>query len=501
MKKDEIALPPPPYLNQQQTLRLAWATLLGACGIAFVMLFMVVWLLWSYRMSAMNPHSCTLFLRAPVELVAWQRKGHTIFEQVRDQQLLDEGGRLSIAHNAGYGQAATIRLPDLSTIDMWAGAELLLQKVQTSRWNNRKQEIVLRQIDGYIRYDLRDDQPYEKVLFHLQVGDSWITFEPGGSYSVEIKPNDRNIYLPGSVPFEPTIVDVAVRSGHARVHKRDEIVSLADGQRVVIDPTGAPSAPMPAVWQLVRDGQFSAYSEEEYNNTTLPDQPALPRATTWNVFSGPEDAGASGFFGISKGCKPPRTDNDCPRNEQQKAAWFIRNGRQNTGFTTGVVQFLGHEQTGVDISEYRSLVFSAWVRILYQSVELAGVRGTECPVMVRFVAKEKKPDDPEEERVICVYTSDDPTQQPERAPGIVYYRAERYAWEKLRIELRDSEWLPEARYLWNVRIYANGHDYDSRVTNVSLVGSHAANTVPEHIEGTLSVPEHVEGTLFYKEPF
>jgi hypothetical protein len=406
--------------------------------------------------------------------VRWQRKAHTTFEQAEDQQEIGEGERVNIASSAGYGQATTIRLFDNSTIDMWAGADMVLAKMQTSRWTNHMQQVVVKQKYGYIRYDLQDNQPYERVRFQVQAGEAMGTVElaPGGSYSIEIRPSERHILVSDQSPYKSTVIDIAVRTGRAVVQGREETITLTAGERLVINPVGALSSPMPATWELVRDGTFSQYSEEEYNNTTITDQPALPRSQTWKVYGVPSTSGGSGFFRISHGCTPPQTDTDCPSQEKQEAGWFIRGGNQTTSFTTGVLQHLGFEQQGIDISEYRSLVFSVWVRVLYQSLDLAGVQGTECPLMIRFVAKESSPADPEEERVICLYTSDDPAQEPVRAPGVVYYRIEPYEWFHLRIELRDDEWLPQARYLRSVWIYANGHDYDSRATGVSLMGSH-----------------------------
>jgi hypothetical protein len=460
---------------RHRSLRLAWATMLAAFGLFCSLLVSAGYGVWHYRTHSMISQGSTLLIRAPVEWVTWQRKGHTIFEQARDGQSLSVGDRVRIASSAGYGQVATVRLFDHSTLDLWARTDLLLQELQTTRWNTLQQTVVLRQFNGYVRYDLRSDQPYQNVTFQVQVGDTArVDLMPGGSYSIDMTSSDRQVRIMDQEPKKLITVDVAVRSGAATVRSDEHAVSMSDGERVVIDPSGVPSAPMPAIWEQVQDGNFCQYTEEEYNNTTIPDRPTLPRAHTWTVFSGPEESGASGFFRLSHGCPPPQKDNNCSSDERQMAAWFIRGNQQTRSFATGIYQELGPHGEGVDISEYRSLVFSAWVRILYQSVELAGERGSECPIMIRFTTKEKTPTDPERERVICVYTSDDPTQEPERAPGVTYYRAERYEWYRLHIELRDPEWLPTTRYLWRIEIYANGHDYDSRVTEVSLLGSHDA---------------------------
>jgi hypothetical protein len=464
--------------HRQRTLRLAWVTILLGFLVNCTILLSVGYAVWSYRTYAMTLRTATLIVRTPMDLVTWQRKAHSIFEKANDGQSLEEGDRVAIASSAGYGQVATIRLFDQSTIDMWAKADLQLKTLKTSQWNNREQVVELFQRDGYIRYDLRGDQPYETNRFLVEVGGARVKFAPGGSYSIESRPIERRIVVSGETRFEPTIIDVAVRAGSATIYQDEREVTIVAGQRVLIDSMGTPVAPLPAVWELIRDGSFSQYTEKEYNNTTVTDQPTLPKAHTWQVYSGPAEAGASGFFRIAHGCAPQSyytNDETCPPSEDNTAAWFFRQSGETTGFTTGVIQKLGPQNKGIDISEYRSLVFSAWVRILHQSVPLAGERGTECPIMVRFVVKEHQPTDPEQERVVCAYINHhphDPTATLERAPGITYYEIAPHEWFHLQIELRDDEWLPEARYLRSIEVYANGHDYDSRATDISLIGSH-----------------------------
>lgn len=464
--------------SHQQTLRLAWTTLFIAFGIACALLLAVGYGLWHYRTTAMLPHRSVLFVHGPSEWVTWQRKGHTIFEQASNQQWVNEGDRINIARSAGYGQISTIRLFDFSTVDMWAGAEIALERVRTSRWNTRHQEIVFRQTDGYIRYDLLDTQPYQDVRFRVQLDTpAVVDLSPGGSYSIDITPPDRQVLIPSHVAVNPVVIDIAVRSGLARVSKGDTTVLLTAGERLIIEPSGEISTPRSALWNLIRDGSFRMYSEEEYNNTTVLNQPTLPRSHTWQVFgiySGSRESSAPGYFRLSSGCHPPQKGNDCPPDEHIRSAWFIRGNNQTKSFTTGIIQQLGPDGGGVDISEYRSLVFSVWVRVLYQSLALTGDAGTECPIMIRFISKKHMPTDPEEERVICVYTREESDQEPVYAPGIIYYPVQRYEWFHLVIELRDPEWLPDTRYLRSVSIYANGHDYDSRATEIALIGSHYA---------------------------
>jgi hypothetical protein len=465
-----------PDTQPQRTLRLAWTLLLLAFGIFCALLLTASYTAWSYHAQATGERTGTLIVRSPVGLVTFQREGRTIPERAQDGQTLAEGSQVYIAPSAGYGQAATIRLFDQSTLDMWADTTLLLRELRTSRWNSSHQTVVLEQRSGYVRYDLRNDQPYETTTFLVHIGEAYVELRPGGSYSIEIIDGERQLHLVNNSQRMPGRVDVAVRTGSAELHSQNHTQTILAGQRIEINPAGIPSRVQPALWELIEDGDFSAFSVEEYNNTTLSSpletQADLIRSDTWQVYSGPADAETYGYFHVSPACQPPQKDTDCSLAERTNVAWFIRSGNPTKPFVTGVRQVLGSDNQGIDISEYRSLLFSVWVRVLYQSVELTGDEGAECPVMIRFLTKQNSPIDKEQERVVCFYTSTDPTGEPERYPGITYYHIQPYEWYQLQLDLRAEDWMPDVRYLRSVEIYANGHEYNSRVTSVSLIGSH-----------------------------
>ena len=458
---------------QQRTLRLAWMTLLG-----FFVLFMslLVWAIysgWRFYDEATDVQPSTLIVRGSVEWVTWQPCGRTIFQRAVDQQRLLPCDTVRIAESAGYGQAATIELFDRSTLDLWAGTDLAFVQADTTRWNDSAEHVVLQQSSGYVRYDLRNDQPFRSVRFQVRVSGALVELEPGGSYSIELHGTARKVQIlspGGDRLIADQVADVAVRSGRAWVYGANgDTVQLVERQRVEIGPTGAPERPIPARWELISDGGFSRFSEPEYNNTTLLNQPILPKADTWMVYGIGAQGVANGYFRLAPTCRPPQTDSNCTLAERRTAAWFYRTGGQTTSFITGVQQNFGVNDQGVDISEYRSLAFSVWVRVLTQSLEGTGFQGSECPVMIRFVAKRDAPTDDEHERVLCAFV------QPEnsaavRSNGLVYRQLEPYRWYQITFDLRDAEWFPDYRYLREIQVYANGHDYDGRVAELSLIG-------------------------------
>jgi hypothetical protein len=459
-----------PPRNQRQTLNLAWLTMLGFCLLFLLLLGGALSAVYRYYRTATIPQDAALVVRGLPEWVAWQPVGRTIFQGVADGQAIREGDVVRVAATAGYGQVASLVLPDESQVDLWAGAELALHTLRTTRWNTDTFHVDFYQFSGYARYDLAADQLAHEVDFRVQLGAAVVELMPGGSYSIDLRRPERQVaMLHERVPL---VADVAVRSGSLAVlGSNGERVIVGPRQRVEIDPAGIPGPPVPARWELIVDGGFSQYTEQEYNNTTLQDNPTVRRASTWQV-SGtptlPDDQ--RGFFRLSPICRPPDVTNICALEERRTAAWFYRTGGQTQGFATFITQQLGAEGTGLDISEYRSLQFSLWTRILYQSLPDVGDRGTECPVMIRITGRRESPADPDTERVVCVYTDIDDEEPRVKSDEVIYILVERSAWTPITIDLRAEEWLPDFRYLRRVQIYANGHDYDARVADVSLIG-------------------------------
>jgi hypothetical protein len=465
--------PVPQIQAQQRTLRLAWSVLLGFFALFIGLFAWVVATGWRFYVDATDVQPSTLIIRDNADLVTWQPCGRTIFQGAVDQQELSPCDVVRIATTAGYGQAATIELFDRSTLDLWAGTDLTFVRAETTRWNNRLQQITLRQSGGYVRYDLRADQAYQQVRFIVEASNARIQLQPGGSYSIELRPTRRlfqALNAEGDLVSANIVADVAVRSGRAWIYdSTGNVTQLVERQRVEISPNGRPEPAIPARWELIADGSFTQFNEAEYNNTTLLDQPGLPKSTTWQVYSGGAAGTPGGYFRLGPTCRPPQTNFTCDLVDRRTAAWFYRSGGQTASFITGIRQNFGVNGEGLDISEYRSLAFSAWVRVLGQSLEGTGVQGSECPVMIRFLGKRNDPTDDEHERVLCAFSISEGSSFVQ-APGLIYRPLEPYGWYQITFDLRDAEWFPDYRYLRGIQIYANGHDYDVRVAELSLIG-------------------------------
>jgi hypothetical protein len=373
---------------------------------------------------------------------------------------LEEGYRVRTVAGAGYGPVASVVLPDHTQIDLWShpdGSDLTLLTYQVTRWNNQRQEVAFRQDAGYARYDVKNGQPYAQVSYTVQIsGGVRVLLSPGGSYSVNVVQNDVSALAENGAPLR---VEVAARSGSAEIQGPNQRATVGPGQLVQVDRAGVLSAPLPARWELIHDGDFSEHSTDEY----------IRGSDTWMVTAPPklppnEEPGA---FAVAGACRPESPDL-CPRPaDRTTIGQFRREGGQQAQFITRIVQPLD-----VDVSEYtRSLRFTAWTRVLTQTVEGAGVDGTECPIMLTFRYQKTSPNDKVQEQTTCVYSSVKEAVAPVRQGYIKYIRIPRFEWHRLQIELRNLPELKDVRYLEEIWIEARGHDYLAEITDISLLGT------------------------------
>jgi hypothetical protein len=145
---------------------------------------------------------------------------------------------------------------------------------------------------------------------------------------------------------------------------------------------------------------------------------------------------------------------------------FSRQGNQSKSFGVLIGQPLD-----LDISEYPSLELRAWVRIANQSIAKAGTLGTECPMTIRLTFKQKSPSDTEQNRYFCIYVDETAADLPRDQKGseFIYTPVHQGQWYNLKYVLRNYDSLKDAYYLQSVVILANGHDYLSEITDISLL--------------------------------
>jgi hypothetical protein len=255
-------------------------------------------------------------------------------------------------------------------------------------------------------------------------------------------------------------VEVAVRKGQASVVRGVRRIAISPGEKLQVSQNGGIDPPVPATWELIADGDFTQYRQQNmYHDGSL----------TWRQFwnENAPDLTANekkASFSIIRACRP-ETPDLCTAEEQAYIGQFRRDGGQTKPFTTGIFQELD-----VDVSEYTSLRLKGWVRVLQQSVPGTGAQGSECPIMIQLIYKPTSPTDQEQQRYICVYSTDKGEKQVPDLQVIRYRPVPPYTWYQIDIELRGDTLIKQARYLQTIRIEARGHDYLAEVTGFSMVG-------------------------------
>ena len=383
-------------------------------------------------------------------------------------QALNEGDHVQAVPDAGYGQVASIKLPDQTQVDMWAhptGADLTLQKYAVSRWSKQRQIVEFRQNAGYARYDIptKDSSQYADVLYSVIISKTNLvnlSLAPGGSYSVNVPHAEDGRLVTLTDSGQPLMAEVAVRAGSVDVRTSGGVVTAHPGEKIQVDSTGRASAAIPARWELISNGALEDW----------PDGATSDVSGAWSTGTITTDINATdqekiGTFSIKHRCGPIMADT-CAK--VTNVGQFSRQGGQNKSFAVSIAQPLD-----LDVSEYPSLELRAWVRVVEQSIAKAGEQGTECPITVKLTFKQKRPEDTEQFRYFCIYVDETAADLPKDQKGseFIYTPVHQNQWYPLKYELRNYDSLKEAYYLKSVVIYGNGHDYISEVNNVSLLAT------------------------------
>lgn len=434
---------------------------------------------WRYYTSAMMPLDDAL-LRVHVSAgVSYYPRSSINASAPRDRcqdgndvcvPLKHEGDRIVAVRPAGYGQVASLLLQDQTHVQLWAhptGADLTLKTYQGSRWTGRQENVVFQQSLGYARYDVRDGAPYAAVQYTVDITDGLeVQLEPGGSYSINVprptlalpRPADKlDARVLASLPSY--MAEIAVTSGSATVRWAGQQVKLRPEEKIQISAKGVLGAPTAAVWNLIDVGSFAR-----------PEVKPLRIDRVWSAGGGPLDAFTDdddpGAFRLRQGCPPAKVD-FCDPQDQVAIGQFRREGNQRKSYQTVISQTLDE-----DVSEYtQSLNLVAWVRVLSQTVEAAGIDGTECPIMFTIRYKNTSPTDDENKKQTCLFTYRK-LDKPNQKPWIEYRQLPSFVWYKMEIPLRKIKDLRDVRYLQDITIEARGHDYLSEITDISLIGKH-----------------------------
>ncbi len=318
---------------------------------------------------------------------------------------------------------AFITFFDGSTAQVSPGSELIITQMRRPRfgWSPLPNVIQINQVQGLVIYGALSAFAHpgnpegRAVHFTIHTPNFDVTLTDG-SYSIEVTESGSQ---------------VLVREGSAVVHspQGEHQVVIGQGQRLQAENgQPLPVNPIPAAQDIIVSGDFSS--------DVL--------APTWQPYTDPNyDTG-----GV-KGSVLVVTMGD------RRALQILRTGAKNST-VTGIRQ-----QIDRDVSYFRTLVFSADVRLHYQSLSGGGYLSTEYPLLIRLKYRDVDGNEWEEWRGFY-YQNDDqnPTNNGERIPQDTW----------VPYETGNLFTLLEHRpfRIISLAIYASGWDYESYIANAKL---------------------------------
>jgi hypothetical protein len=246
-------------------------------------------------------------------------------------------------------------------------------------------------------------------------------------------PQGRAVLLEGSysvVVGEPESTIKVRERGQAFVTAGGRTVDLRERAATTIGRT--PSEPRPAATELVRNGTFTdgfaGWQREPDQTYCLENTPAPAQVLLTTDASG------------------------------QPAVRFVRTGGQATA-----CEVLLRQDINRDVSEFWTLRLSVEVNVISQSLGGGGTLGSEYPMMVRLRYRSAEG---LEDLVVQGFYVENPARS--RVDFGVPVRAG--VWETMLYEQDLMSRVPTPRQILYIEVVAGGHDYESFVRRVSLIG-------------------------------
>ncbi len=364
----------------------------------------------------------TAYVTATAGTVQFQAPGAAERLAVTGRRAVPEGSRIM---TDGSARAQLTLFADeaaeqvLATVQLFQDTTIELQqaRVPRFRWSGDPNRLALALQSGRLVIATQAVGG-RAVQGHLTSSQAVITFD-GGTYDITAA---------------ATETVVRVRSGAAEVTAAGTRVGAQSGERVSV-PTGrSPALPVPDALNLVLNGSFEG---------------RLP--PTWReVINIREGFPAGKVIQESMG--------------QRQTVRFVRRTEPEDGVPNeaGLLQAVNR-----DVQGYDSLVLRLDLQVLQQSVPGCGERASECPVMVKLNYTDIYGKD--QFWVRGFYYEGLPTQSkwdPPDTRGERVFQGSWYIYESPNLFQLLKDTRP-AR-INSIAIYAQGHDYDSRIADVAL---------------------------------
>ncbi|MBV9580407.1 MAG: hypothetical protein JO057_17615, partial [Chloroflexi bacterium] len=310
--------------------------------------------------------------------------------------------------------SADLQLFDDTQLKLLGGSTLELTRMEVGRFINQH-SVLLTQESGPIRYATGDavDVAVPGALVHL---------DGHGDYTVWLDGDKTHVLVyGGEAHVTPTLSGTSVGS----------TVSVNDNHRVDVDTRGQVSQVVDLPMELLANADFSQHDQ----GWQALDVSGLDVNGTRSWVPGPDGTGT--------------------------ALRVLRHSVNQDHGETGLVQPLD-----LDVSGYRHVWLQAWVRVDYADLSGGGTFGSEYPMMFRL-----KYEGPVEGSfipwAIGLYYSNPDNRPIPPSTAVPWPQGE---WKLYRVDLMDTDPSNVPYRLLEFAVMGQGHSYDSRVSNISLIG-------------------------------
>jgi hypothetical protein len=398
----------------------AWGILLTAFAIFCILIVSVPLSIRWYLLNATVAHDT--ILEEPIDgtVFVQEPRGTELIATTHRREDISEGTTIATDEHL----RAFLRLYDGSTLTLDYGTRIVLERVRSPRFgiSSRTNEIRIRVEQGQVAIGV--GAPMQRPL-HMAVTTphAGITLQEG-SFAVTVEPDQTQLTIR------------AIRPGEATIVAGDESLSFTSGRSVVIsDPPIGVSAiqgPLPPDQDLIVNGSFDS---------------VLDRG--WEPPQQQRDA------------KDPLGDIEIAPLGGKSVLRFSRYGAETHG-ETSITQIVDQ-----DVHGFSSLKLAFEVLVDWQSLPGGGYKSTEFPIMVEL--KYRDPMGNSRSRYWGFYYKD-PGEGPEwltMVNGLKVVQGEWYPFQSDNLLQAMGDIRPE--HVESVRVYASGWEWNSAITNISLL--------------------------------
>jgi hypothetical protein len=394
--------------------RRAWACLWGAFAIWLV--------LFSVALVGLNGWRKTSYVTPNAELLS--RRGIVLYQGPRDARpasigegtVMEEGGTIEVP----VSSEATIRLGvDGSTVYLRPSSILHLDTMRVGRFNRALTQVRLEQRSGALTFNVVGDLPDGREL-ELRTPHT-----PGPTESIKLTKGEYLVWV------QPDVTRLTSYLGQARAELGTRVLRPRDGKWVAFGPERQEMRqPLDLPEPLLANGDFSRGLGEAWS---------------------PIDVGEKGRPDVG-GART--VVEETVNNRLMRTLHVVRETAKDTHNETGLRQDVNR-----DVSAYRSITFSAWVKVNYASLDGGGYAGSEYPIMLRIQYVAENGGD-------YTWTRGFYTRNEANRPVEIGELVPEGTWQRFTLDMTKLTHRPA--YITHVDVLGSGHDFDAQVADVRL---------------------------------